>query len=107
MQPANRLRAADRAALALAAPAHVDDRDVEVADVADEVERLVAGRRLVDDEAVFEGAANAQADEWVAVDDQAVWGLAQGCFPIDRLTFAGTGGLLASRGPILPSRRVR
>jgi hypothetical protein len=65
--------------VAVAAPAHVDDRDVE-ADVADEVERFLPRRRLVDDETVLERASDPKADEGVAVYDQAVWGLAQDCF---------------------------
>jgi len=51
-----------------------------VADVADEVEGFLARRRLVDDEAVFEGTPDPQPDEGLAVDNQAVWGLAQDCF---------------------------
>ena len=43
VQHPDRLGAADGVALAVAAPAHVDDRDVEVADVADQVEPLLAG----------------------------------------------------------------
>ena len=41
---ADRLGAADRGALAVAAPGHVEDRDVEVTDVAHEVDGLPRGR---------------------------------------------------------------
>jgi hypothetical protein len=69
--------------VAVSAPAHVDDRDVEGADVADEVERFLPRRRLVDDETVLEGTPDPQPDEGVAVDNQTVWGLAQDCFRSD------------------------
>jgi len=94
--------------VAVAAPAHVDDRDVEGADVADEVERFLPRRRLMDDETVLEGTSDPQPDKGVAVDNQAVWGLAQDCFRSGGLRRAGTGEpTLGSRAPILPSRRVR
>jgi hypothetical protein len=78
VQHADRFGAADRAAVAVAAPAHVDDRDVEVAYVAHQVDRLVAGRDLVDDEAVLDRLPDAQTDKWVAIDHKAVVALAQG-----------------------------
>jgi hypothetical protein len=107
MQHPDRLGPRDRVAVAVAAPAHVDDRDVEGADIADEVQRLVPRRRLVDDEAFFEGAPDPDPDEGMAVDDQAMWGLAQDCFPIRWLASRDWWAAVGSRAPILPSRRVR
>src|SRR5436305_10131915 len=78
VQHPDRFRAVDRVAVAVAAPAHVDDGDVEMADVADEVDGLVAGRDLVDDEAVLDRLPDAQTDERLAVDHKAVVVLAQG-----------------------------
>jgi hypothetical protein len=72
------LGAADRGAVAVAPPTHVDDRDVEVADIADQVESLLAGLRLMDDEAAVQGLTDPDPDERVTVDYQAMWGLAQG-----------------------------
>ena len=81
VQGADRLVAADRRiAGAVLAPAHVDDRDVEVADVADQVERLLAARGLVHVEVAGEDLANPEPDERVIVDDKAVGAFAQDCF---------------------------
>ena len=52
--------------------AHVDDRDVEVADVADQLQRLLAARSLVDLEAVLEHSAHSEPDERVTVDHKTV-----------------------------------
>ena len=61
-------------------PAHVDDRHVEAADVADQLEALLAADGLVDLEPVLEHSAHPEPDEWVTVDHKAVWPLAQDCF---------------------------
>ena len=70
---------------AVLAPAHVDDRDVEVADVADQVERLLAAGRLVHLEVVCEHLAHSEPDQRVIVDHKAVVGARSGLLPITRL----------------------
>jgi hypothetical protein len=107
VKPPDRLRAGDRVAVAVATPAHVDDRHVEVADVPDEVQGLVTSWGLVEDEAAVQGLSNSESDKGVAVDDQAMWGLAQDSIRSIACVCAGTGGLCGSRLPILPSRGVR
>jgi hypothetical protein len=61
----------------------------------------------VDDESGFQGLPDSKPDEGVAVDHQAVWGLAQDCFPYRSWTSRAPGGFRGSRAPILPSRGVR
>ena len=60
--------AADRRLGAVPVPAHVDDRDVEVADVPDQVDRLLAAVGLLHLEAAPERLAHAEADQRVIVD---------------------------------------
>jgi hypothetical protein len=76
-QHPDRLGAADRRPGAVLAPAHIDDRDVEIADVADQLQRLLAGDRLVHLEVVSEHPPDSEPDQWVIVDHQAVGALAQ------------------------------
>jgi hypothetical protein len=61
------------------AGAHVDDGDVEAADIANEVERLLSAIDLLDLESVAERAADSETDKRVAVDYKAVGALAQDC----------------------------
>jgi hypothetical protein len=61
------------------AGAHVDDGDVEAADIANEVERLLSAIDLLDLESVAERAADSETDKRVAVDYKAVRALAQDC----------------------------
>ncbi len=63
---------ADRRPGAILLGPHVDDRDIEVADVADQVQGLFAAGRLVHLEAVPEHAANPESDQRLVVDHQAV-----------------------------------
>jgi hypothetical protein len=62
VQGTDRLRTGDRRLGAVLAPAQVDDRDIEVVDIADQVERLLATGGLMDLEAVFEHPADSEAD---------------------------------------------
>jgi hypothetical protein len=61
----------------------------------------------VDDEPSLQGLPDPKPDERVTVDHQAIWGLAQDCFPFESFTQCGGRGLRGAREPILPSRRVR
>ena len=101
-EPGAALRSARIASLPLieapapfSAPAHVDDRDVEAADVADQLERLLAAARLVDLEVVVEHLADAEPDQRVTVDHKAVVGARSGLLPITRLR----GGPVCRYGP--------
>ncbi len=80
----DRFGAADRGAEAAAAPAHVDYRDVEVAEVTNQVEGLLAAARLVHLEAVLEHASEPESDQGVTIDHKAVWAFAQGGLPVRR-----------------------
>src|SRR4051812_30397421 len=91
-QHPDRFGAVDRIAVAVAAPAHVDHRDVEVPDVADQMDGLVAGRDLVDDEAVLDCLPDAETDERLAVDHKAVVLLTQGASDL-------AGGWVGRRRP--------
>ena len=59
---------------------HVDDRHIEAADVADQIQALLAGCGLMDLEPIPQHPAHSEPDEWVTVDHKAVWALAQDCF---------------------------
>ena len=85
------------AAVAVEAPAHVDDRDVEVVDVADQVDRLLAAARLLHLEPIREHLANPEPDQRVIVDHKAVWALAQDCF---RSLVEGFGAARISAAPL-------
>jgi hypothetical protein len=82
LDPAHRADriAAARLAVGVRTPAQVDDRHVEAADVADQLERLPAIARLVDLEFRLERFAQADPDQRMPVDDKAMWAFAQGRF---------------------------
>jgi hypothetical protein len=67
-------------AAAVQPPAHVDDRDVEVADVTQPLEAFLATLGFEDVEPVLQDFADPESDERVPVDDKAVWTIAQDCF---------------------------
>src|SRR4029079_6890697 len=60
---------------------HVDDRHVDAADVADQVEALAAAGALVDLEALMQRFAHTEANQRVSVDHKAMWAL--GTQPLD------------------------
>lgn len=72
-QQPDRLVAAQRPLRIGRGPAQVDDRDVDAADVADQLDRLVAAFAFLHLEAVREGLADADAHQWVPVDHEALW----------------------------------
>jgi hypothetical protein len=55
--------------------AHVDDRDVDAADVPDQRQALAAIGALEDLEAVSQGFAHSEANQRVSVDHKAMWAL--------------------------------
>jgi hypothetical protein len=55
--------------------AHVDDRDVDAADVPDQLQALGAILGLVDLEAVSQRFAHSEANQRVSVDHKAMWAL--------------------------------
>jgi len=66
------------------APSGLDDRDIDAADVPDEVDRLLAAGRLLALEAILQRSAHTDADDRVTIDDKALWTLAQ-----DRFRYLG------------------
>jgi hypothetical protein len=63
---------------------HVDDRDVDAADVANQVDRFLATGRLLALEAILQRPPHADSDDRVTIDDKALWTLAQ-----DRFRYLG------------------
>src|SRR4051812_33548200 len=57
--------------------AHVDDRDVKVADVPDELDRLLVTCGVLDIEVLSKKIANPQAHDRMVVDDKAAWSCGQ------------------------------
>ena len=88
------------AAGAVLAPAHVDDRDVEAADVADQVDRLLAAGRLVDLEAVLRARRARRAGRAGDRRSQGSVGARSGLLPI--ISGCGDGAIVSPGAPIDP-----
>ena len=71
-------------------------RDVEVADVTDQIEGALAARGLLQLEVLAEDAADPEPDQRMAVDDEAGWAFARHCF---RSFVCGSGRRLGPRAP--------
>jgi hypothetical protein len=71
--------------------AHVEDRDIDAADIAEQIDGLLAAGSLLALEAVLQRSAHTDADDRVTIYDKALWTLAQ-----DRFRYLGCSAMAPS-----------
>ena len=77
---------------------HIEDRDIDAANVTDQVHRFLAAGRLLALEAILQRPAHADPDDRVTVDDKALGTLAQDCSDIGVRAMAPSSAL----EPVVP-----